>query len=161
MKIKSVWLATAISAIAVFIILTSLKLVSVDVKNFKGAWEYGPADKHTVMIVTDQIFSVVTYDGPGKKMISSYGGKWRIDGSKLTQTVEWNNTDPQQVGKELSADVSMKGGKLIIKPTNETWARVDDGKGKLSGAWIITGNYDNNKVNKRPNPFHKKICVVK
>jgi hypothetical protein len=31
---------------------------------------------------------------------------------------------------------------------------VDDGKpGALMGAWVITGNYANDKVSKRPSPF--------
>jgi hypothetical protein len=153
MKIKSPWLSIAIVAVIAFIVLTSLKSMVIKAKDIEGAWEYGPADKHTVMIATDQIFSVVTYDGPGKKMISSFGGKWRIDGNKLLQTIEWNNTEPQQVGKELTAEVAIKGGKLMVGATKEIFTRIDDGKGDLNGAWIITGSYENDKVNKRPNAF--------
>ncbi len=156
MKIKSLWLAMAVPAIVMIILLTSLKSASVDVKDIKGAWEYGPVDKHTVLIATDDVFSVVTYDGPGKKMINAYGGKWRIEGDQFKLTIEWNNTQPEQVGEESSVDFSLKNNKLTIPSSGEVWTRVDDGKGDLNGAWIITGNFENDKAAKRPAPFYPR-----
>jgi hypothetical protein len=106
------------------------------------------------MINTDKIFSVATYNAPGKKFISSYGGTWRIQGNKLIQNIEWNTKDPEQVGKEISSEITLAGSKLTLTRSNETWNRIDDGKlGELTGAWIITGNYTNDKVSKRPSPF--------
>jgi hypothetical protein len=141
-------------AVSATVVFTSLKNTDIDAKDIKGAWEYGPAEKHTVMINTEKVFSVATYDDPGKKFINSYGGTWRIQGNKLIQKIEWNSKDPEQVGKEVSSEITIAGSKLTLTPSNEIWNRVDDGKpGELSGAWIITGNYTNDKVSKRPNPF--------
>jgi hypothetical protein len=139
--------------IAVAAVFTSLKITSIDTKDLTGAWEYGSADKHTVMITTDKIFSVATYDATGKKFISSYGGTWRMQGNKLIQNIEWNSKEPEQVGKELNTEFTLAGSKLTLARLNETWNRVDDGKGELAGAWVITGNYTNDKVSKRPTPF--------
>jgi hypothetical protein len=119
-----------------------------------GAWGYGPVEKRTVMINTDKVFSVATYDLPGKKFISSYGGTWRVEGNKLIKNIEWNSTDSSQVGKVINEDIQITGGKLVTQQTNETWSRLDDGKpGELIGAWIITGSFSNDQVSKRPNPF--------
>jgi hypothetical protein len=138
----------------IVVLLASLEAFAIDTKNIVGAWGYGPAEKKTVMINTDKVFSVATYDVTGKKFISSYGGTWRIAGDKLIKSIEWNSTDSLQVGKEISEDVQITGGKLVSKLNNETWTRLDDGKpGELMGAWIITGNYTNDKVSKRGNPF--------
>lgn len=122
-----------------------------------GAWQYGPENNRTVMINTDRIFAVATYDLPGKKFISSYGGTWRMEGNKLIETIEWNSADPEQVGKEVVLNVQVDDKKLTVKEKNENWTRVDDGTpGELMGAWIITGNYRDGVVSKRPSPFHPR-----
>lgn len=109
------------------------------------------------MVNTDKVFSVATYNRPGKKFISCYGGTWRIEGNKLIKNIEWNSKDSLQVGKEITEDVEITNGKLALKQSNETWSRLDDGKpGELMGAWVITGNFLDDKVSKRPNPFFPK-----
>ena len=153
MKAKFKLLIGFFIALSVTVVLTSLKIAPVDGKELIGAWEYGSADNRTVMINTDKIFSVAVYDAAGKKFIHSYGGKWRVEGNKLVQNIEWNSKAPDQVGKEITADISIAGGKLAVSGSNEKWNKVDDGKGELAGAWIITGNYANDKVSKRPAPF--------
>ncbi|GAB3931676.1 membrane or secreted protein [Mucilaginibacter myungsuensis] len=135
-------------------VLSSFTQSSIDIKDLKGAWEYGPAEQRATMIVTDNIFSVAVYDRPGKKFVNSYGGKWRLEGNKMIQTLEWDAKDPARVGTEVSTDIKMSGSKLTTSATNETWERVDKGdKGDLVGAWIIVGNYENDQLNKNPNAF--------
>lgn len=154
MKTSFKYYTTILLAFVVTTAFTFVNKPAIDGKDLEGAWEYGPAEKHTVMINTDKVFAVATYDLPGKKFISSYGGTWRVEGSKLIQSIEWNNLNPQQVGTEVTTDVSLNGKKLTIATTKESWNKVGDGKtDDLTGAWIITGNYANDKVSKRPSPF--------
>jgi hypothetical protein len=157
MKAKIKLLIGVLIALSAILIFTSLKIARVDTKDLVGAWEYGPAESRAVMINTDKIFSVAVYDAAGKKFIHAYGGKWRVAGNKLIKNIEWDSKTPDQVGKEIIADITIAGGKLTISGSNEKWSRVDNGRpGELPGAWIITGNYANDKVNKRPNPFYPR-----
>lgn len=143
-------------AIVLFIFSFS-KPVFIDTKDVIGAWGYGSPENRTVMINTEKVFSVATYDVPGKKFVSSYGGTWRVDGNKLIKKIEWNSKDSNQVGKEIIEDVQIAGGKLSVKEANETWNRLDDGKpGELMGAWIITGSFRNDTASKRSNPFYPR-----
>lgn len=152
-KIFGITITFCIGALVLF---SSLKTKNIDSKDLVGAWGYGSADNRTVMIKTDKIFSVANYDIPGKKFKSSYGGTWRMDGNKLIKKIEWNSKDSTQVGKELTEVVELSKDKLVGK-NNETWSRLDDGKpGALMGAWIITGNYVNDTVSKRANPFYPR-----
>lgn len=145
----------AISAVAMA--FTSFSKLTISTKDITGAWGFGPAEKRTIMINTENIFSVATYDLPGKRFISSNGGTWRIEGNRLVKNIEWNSIDSQQVGKEISEAVELTGGNLVIKQTKETWNRLDDGKpGELMGAWIITGSFSNDKASKRANPFYPR-----
>lgn len=152
MKTKINLLAIAFVAMAAMIVLTSLKFKDIDPKDIKGAWEQGPAERKSVMIVTDKVFSVAIYDGPGKKFIGAYGGTWKAEGNEVVYKMEWNTDDASSVGTENSTGATVNGDKLVIG--DDTWTRVDDGKPTdLTGAWIITGNYANDKVSKRPAPF--------
>ncbi len=156
MKVN-VKLLTATIGMAAIFALWSCKAKPIDVKDMVGAWGHGSPENRTVMIMTDRIFSVATYDLPGKKFIHSYGGHFRVDGNKLIKTIEWNSKDSSQVGKELSEDVQLSGNKLSTKTSAETWDRLDNGKpGELMGAWIITGSFTGDKVVKRANPFYPR-----
>ncbi|MCW3081671.1 hypothetical protein [Segetibacter sp.] len=157
MKIKITLLVTFILSVSAVLLLSSFSEIKIDTKDIIGAWGYGSPENRTVMINTDKVFSVATYDLRGKKFISSHGGTWRIEGNKLIKNVEWNSKDSLQVGKEIVEDLQMTNGMLTVKQTNEIWSRLDDGKpGALMGAWIITGNYTNDKVSKRANPFYPR-----
>ena len=143
------------SCTAALVLLSSLTTKNIDNEDLIGAWGYGPQDNRTVMINTDKIFSVANYNVPGKKFISSYGGTWRIDGNKLIKKIEWNSKDSSQVGKELTEEIKLAKDRLV--ENKKTWSRLDDGKpGALMGAWIITGNYVNDTVSKRGNPFYPR-----
>jgi hypothetical protein len=139
------------------IFLTTAFNTTIDSKDIIGAWGYGTPENRTVMINTGKIFSVVTYDMPGKKFISSYGGVWHVENNTLVRKIEWHSKDTTQIGKEITEAVEITGGKLIVKNNNETWTRLDDGKpGALMGAWIITGSYRNDSVSKRSSPFYPR-----
>jgi hypothetical protein len=139
------------------VVFSSLSRTKPGAGDIIGAWGYGSPENKTVMINTDKVFSVATYNVPGKKFISSYGGTWRLDGDRLIKTIEWNSGDSSQVGKEISEDVQVTDGKLVLKKTNETWNRLDNGKpGALMGAWVITGNFTNDQVSKRASPFYPR-----
>lgn len=122
-----------------------------------GAWGYGGPGNKTVMIYSGNVFAVAQYDLTGKKLLHSYGGTWQVQGNKLVRKIEWDSKDSTQVGQEWNREWKLVGNNLSIEGSTEQWERLDDGgPGKLSGAWIITGNYNNDKVSKRGSPFYPR-----
>jgi hypothetical protein len=157
MKPNMKFSAMLVICTSAMVLLSAHKPVTIDTKDIVGAWGYGPVENRTVMIATDKVFSVATYNVPGKKFISSYGGTWRIDGNKLIKKIEWNSKDSLQVDKEITQDIQLTSGKLLVPQAKETWDRLDDGKpGELMGAWIITGNFKNDTAVKRGSPFYPR-----
>ena len=129
---------------AVMLFFSSLKSKNITVKDFEGAWGYGSPDKRTVLINSATAFAVATYDLPGKKFISTYGGRWRLEGNTIVRIIEWDSAKPENVGTEIKLPVQLSGESLSIKPTHEEFTRIDNGKpGELAGAWIINGRYNN------------------
>lgn len=156
---KRIVLSLTISGVSISLILllSSLSSPIVAEKDLVGAWAYGSDDNRTVMICTDKVFAVANYDLAGKRFISSYGGTWKLDEGYLLKTIEWDSRDSAQVGKETKQQIKIEQGKLVIKETSESWSQLDDGRpGALKGAWIITGNYVDDKVTKRASPFYPR-----
>jgi hypothetical protein len=119
-----------------------------------GAWGFEEAGNKNVMLFSGNVFSVAAYNFKDKKFNSSYGGTWHVENGKLMRKIEWHSKDSTQVGKEWSHNIQLSDNKLAIATVNEKWQRLDDGgPGALAGVWVITGNYNNDKVSKRANPF--------
>lgn len=139
----------AITLLQLFAIAASLTLNAQNPSaDLTGAWETG-GDVRKTMILTQQFFAVSVYSVEGKKFISTRGGRWRLDGNEIIETVEFNSESPETVGKELSVAYALQSGKLTLTTNgkSEEWVRLDDGTpGKLAGAWIITGRMNNGKI---------------
>jgi hypothetical protein len=137
--------------------LSPQKPGSVDPAGFIGAWQYGPEDNHTVMIIVNHVFTVATYDLPGRKFISSYGGTWKMDGDKFVQKLEWHSLSPDRAGQETALAVKIKDNKLIVPERKETWDRIRESQpNEITGAWVITGNYRDGQPFKRSSPFYPR-----
>lgn len=122
-----------------------------------GAWGFGNEDHKSVMIFSNNVFSVAEYSVKEKKFINSYGGTWHTEGNKLIRTIEWHSKDSTHVGANFYNDFRIKNNQLDLSVPNEKWERLDNGgPGALSGVWVITGNYTNDKVSKRGNPFYPR-----
>ncbi|RYY33529.1 MAG: hypothetical protein EOP46_16175, partial [Sphingobacteriaceae bacterium] len=151
LSIGAIMLACAL----LFCVLTSLKPKQITGKDLMGAWKYGEPSNQTVLINSATAFAVSTYNLPGKKFISSYGGSWKLEGNTIVRKIEWNSANPDEVGKEIRVPVELTGDKLSIKA--EKFTRIDNGRpGELAGAWIITGNYKNGVLEKSPVVFKSR-----
>jgi hypothetical protein len=145
-------LMIAIPVIIAFVIPDRVP-ASVPADSLRGAWGYTTAQGQTVMIFSDNVFSVATYDVAGKKFIGSWGGTWRMNGDQLVRKTEWNSADSAKVGAEQTETFGITANRLRLR-AGENWERLDNGTpGELAGVWIITGNYTNDKVSKRASPF--------
>jgi hypothetical protein len=111
----------------------------------------------TVIIFAENVFSVAYYDVSGKKFIGTWGGTWQLNGDNLVRKVEWDSQDSTRVGSEQTDKVSLTDNTLLIGASTNKLNRLDDGTpGALAGVWIITGNYTDDKVSKRPAPFYPR-----
>ena len=131
-----------------FLILFTLSFTTMHAQSkLYGAWQNIENDITTVRVYTNEIFSVAVFKK--QEFISTYGGKYKLDGNELTEIIEFDTKKPEQVGKEL---------KTTIKWTKNEWTFDEDivpfksldngGPGKLAGAWLITGRFTNNEMGK-------------
>lgn len=135
---------------SVFMMTVIASFAQLKPSELAGAWETGTDIKMT-RIYTDQFFVVTTYNVKDKQFISTAGGRWKLRGKEIVETIEFNSAKPDAVGTENAMPVDLKGDKLSLTADGkkEEWHRVDKGTpGKLSGAWLITGRMNDGKMGK-------------
>jgi hypothetical protein len=76
--------------------------------NLTGAWQSGPDENRTVMIVAGKFFSAVVYSKKDNSYIGTYGGAWRIEKNQFIETHEFNTMNPEWIGTEKKSEVTLK-----------------------------------------------------
>jgi hypothetical protein len=116
--------------------------------DYVGAWESG-TDVKKVKIVTDEFFSTAIYKD--KEFVGTLGGRWKLEGNVITETLEFNTMKSEAVGAQSQVTVRFQNNVITVDTDNgkEDWKMVDNGKpGQLAGAWLITGRMNNGNLNK-------------
>jgi hypothetical protein len=122
-----------------FLIVILISSLSVYSQDLTGAWQSGPDENRSVMIVAGKFFSVAVYNVKDKTYLGTYGGTWRLDKGQFVETHEFNTLKPEQIGSEQQTAVKIQKDKLSFKE-GAVFSRIDNGTpGALAGAWLITG----------------------
>lgn len=117
----------------------------------KGAWVNDASGVSTVRIYTDGFFSVSVYQAT--KFIKTFGGSYRMEKDVIIETIEFDTEAPERVGKQIQSKLRLneEGSELQLSRGTESvkYVRLDDGSpGKLAGAWLITGRFNDNQMSK-------------
>lgn len=124
-------------------------------KSLEGAWSNTQGEVTTWILVTDQILSLTQFETASHKLLATYGGTYRINGMEIEVLQEWNSKDSLQVGQSKKLSVEWRKGNVLIDQVSYT--SMDKGEpGKIKGNWIIVGNFSNDVLSRRPNPFYPR-----
>ncbi|GMN06730.1 hypothetical protein MTsPCn5_21190 [Croceitalea sp. MTPC5] len=109
-----------------------------------GAWEatmeHNGKTLRNVVIISEQHQVATFYDTETGAFVGANGGDWSLNGSRLTETVEFDSENPERVGTKSSFEIELSNTELRIKDSPLVWKRIDDGTpGALSGAWLMSG----------------------
>ena len=140
---------------SLFVTTFTVKVKGQSTANIMGAWGKEENNIKTLVIFTDNVISVANYNLVDKKFNFSWGGTYTLNKKNLQLSYEWHSQDSSLVNTnaELSL-VLKKNGHLSLGKLVSNLKRLDDGiSGDLFGAWIISGNFSNDVVSRRPNPF--------
>ena len=128
--------------LATFIFL--LFLLPINAQSLLGAWEAEmthEGQKLRNVVILAEGYQVATfYDADTGAFISTNGGTWQLDGTTLSETVEFDTETPERVGTTSSFEIILGENELRIKDVALVWKRIDDGQpGALAGAWLFAG----------------------
>ena len=137
-------------AILLLVILTVSSITRTN-PPIKGAWINEKSGVTTIHIYTDGFFSVAVFKA--KEFVGTYGGRYKQDGQMLTELIEFDTQTPERIGTEQKTEFYWRAQEEEItigpKGNGVGFTRLDvDSPGKLAGAWLITGRYNNNEMSK-------------
>ena len=97
-----------------------------------GAWErfYDDEDGNnirSVVIFSEKFQSIAMYNAESGEFIYSNGGTWKLDGSMMTEKVEFDTANSERVGDELTFEVIITNNSLSIPDANWEFSKIDDG----------------------------------
>lgn len=138
--------------LSLFILL--LLSLPISAQSLLGAWEATMTHEGRTLrnvVILSEGYQVATfYNAETGAFISTNGGTWKLEGSTLTETVEFDTKTPDRVGTTSTFEIILNKNELRIKDVDMVWKRVDDGKpGALAGAWLFSGRKRDGEIQRR------------
>lgn len=140
--------------------------VGIKAQDIIGAWESFTisenGDKHRNVVLFGDGYQVsTTYNAKTGKFIQAVGGSWKLEGDMLTEKVEFNAYNPEDVGKEVSFKVIVQDSILEIVDSETKLKRIDNGEpGKLQGAWLMSGRIKDGETQLRDTSGPRKTMKI-
>jgi hypothetical protein len=131
-----------------------------------GAWQqYHTSEDGTplksVVIFADGYQVLTTYNTNTGEFIHTNGGTWSLDGSTMTEKVEFHTDAPEMVGEEFSFEVLLTETTLQIVGTDMQLKRIDNGTpGALQGAWLMSGRMRDGETQMRNTDTPRKTMKI-
>lgn len=131
-----------------------------------GAWETIHTDENGEKIRTVVIFSEgyqvgTHFNADNGKFIATNGGSWSLDENTMTETVEFDTKNPDNVGTEVSFDIKISENELAIVGHEMKLKRIDSGApGALQGAWLMSGRVRDGKAQTRDTNRPRKTMKI-
>ena len=127
-----------------------------------GAWEssYVTEDQRVgklLMIIQDGYFAMTSY--VDSSFQATLGGSYLADDQHFTVRYEFDSADPAAVGPATTMDYHLTGNLLLFNGS-KAWNRIDEGRGELAGAWIITGRKRNGEMTRRETSGPRKTMKI-
>jgi hypothetical protein len=138
----------AIALVFTLLFACTLSFGQLKLTDYVGAWESGTEIKK-VKIVTNEFFSTAVYKD--HEFVGTLGGRWKLEGNMLIETLEFNTIKPGAIGTQAKSQVQIQNQIMSVgtEAGKEIWKMVDNGNpGQLAGAWLITGRVTNGNLNK-------------
>ncbi|MCL6267410.1 membrane or secreted protein [Flagellimonas myxillae] len=131
-----------------------------------GAWENISTNENgqsvRIVVIFSDGYQVATwFDAKNGAFISTNGGAWELDGSTLTETVEFDTQKPERVGTKVVFEIELDENTLKAKDHDLVWTRIDDGSpGALAGAWLMSGRKQNGELRSRDTNRPRKTMKI-
>lgn len=151
------------NTIAILLILLTL---SISAQNPVGAWTWNQTidgkDLKGVVIFSEDYQAATWYDAETGAFSETNGGSWKLEGSTMTEVVEFDSKRPERVGQTVSFEIELDGPDKMRIVGQEEWAtRLDSGEpGDLAGAWLISGRMRDGEIRERSTDRPRKTMKI-
>ncbi|MEQ8470400.1 MAG: membrane or secreted protein [Marinoscillum sp.] len=147
------------------ILSTYLSLISFSQSPI-GAWERTFTNESgetikSVVIFAEGYQSIAYYNAETGAFVSTNGGTWALEGSMMTEKVEFDTKNPDRVGSEIKFEIALSDNALEIVGTDVRMTRIDNGTpGALNGAWLMSGRIKDGETQSRDTNRPRKTMKI-
>ncbi|PWL40070.1 membrane or secreted protein [Flagellimonas aquimarina] len=146
-------------------LLICLLCFSLQAQTLLGAWENTESTSggqlKNVVVFSEKHQVSTWYNMNTGAFISTNGGSWSLNGTTITETVEFDSKTPDRVGSQVSFDIELSENTLKIEGMDKVWTRIDNnGPGALSGAWLMSGRKRNGEFRTRNTDQPRKTMKI-
>ena len=144
-------------------------MVSIGLSTFgqsiEGAWEsiseLDGRKVRSVVTFTGGYQVLAVFDFETGAFLFSNGGKYRLEGTMMTEVVEFSSAEPETVGTEHSLEITLSETALSIVGDETIFKRIDNGEpGALMGAWLISGRMRDGELQERDTNRPRKTMKI-
>lgn len=149
--------------LALLCIFTSFGIQAQDII---GAWENDATSESgdqlkTVITFVDGYLASTTFNASTGKFIATHGGSWTLEDEVMTEKVEFDTTNSDRVGTEISYKLAISDNEIDILDTHLKFDRIDaGGPGKLQGAWLMSGRIIDGQAQVRNTDSPRKTMKI-
>lgn len=150
----------------VFFFICSFLSFGIHAQSLFGAYEgFHTSEENeklrSVLIFSEEYQVETTYNAVSGAFISTNGGSWKLNGNTMTETVEFDSQQPDNVGKVVSFKVSINDSIIEILESGLKMKRIDNGSpGTLNGAWLMSGRTVDGKTQLRDTNKPRKTMKI-
>lgn len=139
----------------IFYVLFFTSSALLSAQSIIGAWERTDVSKEgdtlkSVVIFAEGYQVISTFHAKSGKFVHTNGGTWELDGTNMTEVVEFDSKNPDRVGATVQFEIYLKEDRLGIKGQDMELTRIDSGTpGQLQGAWLMSGRVRDGELRNR------------
>ena len=90
-----------------FLFLSSVLYAQSPIGAWEGEFEGSSGEKQRgVVIFADGYQVIAVYNAETGAFVSTNGGKWRLEGNTMTETVEFDTKTPERVGSDVTFELT-------------------------------------------------------
>lgn len=147
------------------LLLSLTSFTFLNAQSLIGAWE-ATLDQEgktlrNVVIISEHHQVATFYESETGAFVSSNGGSWSLEGSTLSETIEFDTKTPGRVGTTSSFEIQLTDSELHIQDSELIWKRLDNGSpGALEGAWLMSGRKRNGEFQSRDTSRPRKTMKI-
>ncbi len=149
----------------IYLIATCL-VAAANAQSLVGAWEMVTTNEDgrevKVVVILSEKYQVATwYDNKTGEFIATNGGSWSLDGTTMTEIVEFDTRDSTRVGATVTFELEVSKNEMKIKDSESVFNRIDSGEpGALGGAWLMSGRIRNGEMQERNTNRPRKTMKI-
>lgn len=149
-----------------FLFAVALISFQINSQSVIGGWETSYTNDagetiRTVVIFSDGYQVATNFNAKTGAFVDTNGGTWSLDGNTMTETVEFDTRNPDNVGSTVSFEVKIMENEITIVGHEMALKRIDDGSpGDLQGAWLMSGRKRNGEIQTRDTNRPRKTMKI-